>query len=426
MPPLWSDRVLDFLVPRGNARVVTVAGIFLTSGTALWWPLFAIYLAFEGLDAVLIGVIFALGTLVALLAAPVGGILADRYSRKGVLVAGAVVNAAGLLAFAVAANSNAATFPILAVVFGVASLGGSLGGGAMRALLFESARREQRGRAMASPYVLPSFVAIPMPFLGSVLSQLVSWSFVFVVAGVLVGVNGVIYALRLVEPAREPFPPAPSEPRPTRRWFGGLTFLSPVLAILGLYALVGFGNGITTPFMPLYFTVFLGSTVQFFGILASIEMAMVGVLALISGRLVDRLGALRTIFVSFAAETVVVTAMVFLRNLLLVGTLFVVWGAADWLDLTAPSVFVASRVARQNRATALSSFSVATQLPLLFAPGLGGFLFGIYPPLILMSYAAIIGAATLAAVLLGGLRGEPKEDGAGEPPRGPAGSPNPN
>ena len=401
VPPTRYDSVLEFLVPRGNARTVTLAGIFLTSGTALWWPLFAIFLASYGLDPILIGLVIALGTLAVLVAAPIGGVLADRYTRTGVLVAGAAITAVGLFGLALAPSGTPATFPILVGMFGVASFGGNLGGGAVRALLFESAHREQRGRAMASPYVLPSFVAVPMPFLGSALSQVAGWPFVFLVAGVLVTVTSATYALLLVEPGREPLPQAGSGSRPARSWFGRWTFLAPVLALVGVYVLVGFGNGLVTPFMPIYFTSFLHSSVQFFGILASIEMATVGVLALVSGRLVDRLGSMRTIFVSFAGETAVVTALIFVRNLLLAGTFFVVWGAVDWLDLAAPSVFIAGHVARQNRATALGSFSVATHLPLLFA---------VYPPLILMIYAAIIGASTLAVVFLGGLRGE--ESGA--------------
>lgn len=415
MPPTWTDAALDFLVPRGNARIVTVAGIFLTSGTALWWPLFAIFLASNGLGTILIGIVFAVGTLITLIAAPIGGILADRYSRTRVLVIGAVVNAAGMFAFALAPLGAPATFPLLAGIFAVASFGGNLGGGAARALLFESARKEQRGRAMASPYVLPSFVAVPMPFLGSLLSQVVSWSFVFLLAGILVSLTSVTYAWLLVEPGREPLAEGASPSRPARRWFARWNFLAPVAALVGIYVLIGFGNGMVSPFMPVYFTEFLGSSVQLFGVLASVEMATVGLLALVSGRLVDRLGSLRTIFVSFAAETVVVTVFVFVRNLLLAGTLFIVWGAMDWLDLTAPSVYIGSHVPKQNRATAMGSFSLATHLPLLFAPGVGGFLFAIYPPLILISYAAIAAASTLAIVLLGGLQGEGEGEVAGPP-----------
>jgi MFS family permease len=424
VPPTWSEAALDFLVPKGNARSVTFAGIFLTSGTSLWWPLFAIFLASNGLGPVLIGVVIALGTLVALLAAPVGGILADRYSRTGILVAAAAINAAGLFGIALAPSGAPAAFPILAAMFGVASFGGNLGGGAMRALLFESARKDQRGRAMASPYVLPSFVAIPMPFLGALMSQVVNWPFVFLVAGALVAVTSVAYALLLVEPKRDPLPSADAGARPRPSWFRRWGFLTPVLGIVGVYVLVGFGNGIVSPFMPIYFTVFLHSSVPFFGVLASIEMATVGILALVSGRLVDRWGSARTIFASFAGEAVAVVAMIFVRNLLLAGTLFVVWGAVDWLDLPAPSVYIGARVAQRNRATALSTFGVATQLPLLLAPAVGGALFAISPPLILVSYAAIVGVSTLAVVFLGGLRGE-KEGIAEESPHGSADSPHP-
>ncbi len=400
MNPLRPSRVLDSLVLPGNARIVALAGVFLTGGTALWWPLFAIFLFSLGFNVVAIGVVFALGTATSIVAAPIGGILADRYSRKGVIVAAGAMNAVGTLSFALSCISSVAVFPVVAAFFCLASFGGNMAVGAVRALLFESAPQNRKGAAMSSSYVLPSFAAIPMPFLGSVLSQTAGWPVVFVLAGSLVALATLTFALLLKEARTEP-PPLKSNVKRRGTWLSRAALLSPVGALLGVYAIVGLGQGITGPFMALYFTTFLGSTVQFFGILTSIEMATVGILALLSGKLVDRLGALSTVTLSLGGEACIVGVMVFVRNIVFAGGLYETWGALDWFDLTAPSVFIGSHVERQNRATAIASFGVATRLPGLVAPEIGGLLFVAYAPSILMVYAAIITVSAFLVMALG-------------------------
>lgn len=392
-------QILDVLALPGNARVIAVGGIFLTCGTAIWWPLFALFLASEGIGYVVIGTIFAAGTATSIVSAPLGGLLADRYSRKNVIVVAAAANSVGTLSLALTSVTSQVALPLIVGSFASVSFGGSLASGAIRALLFESSPPSQKGAAMSSPYVLPSFAAIPMPFLGSVLSQSFSWSFVFAVGGVLVALACVAYFLLLRE-TKSDQAPSLRDSTPRHPWLGRAALLSPVGALFGVYAMVGFGQGATSPFMPLYFTSFLGSSVQFFGMLTSIEMATVGVLALVSGKLVDRLGALSTIVVSFAGEAFVLTALVFVRNIVMAGVLYETWGAVDWFDLTAPSVFIGSHVQRQSRATAIASFGVVTRLPGLIAPGIGGVLFIIYPPLIIMLYAAIVTASTFLILFL--------------------------
>lgn len=252
---------------------------------------------------------------------------------------------------------------------------------------------------MSSPYVLPSFIAIPMPFLGSLMSQAEGWPWVFLVAGSLLSISGVMYMVLLQEAPSESVRTGSGEAK-RQRWLKPAMLFSPFGAILGIYALIGFGQGITGPFMALYFTKFLGSTVEFFGVLSSIEMASVGLLSFVSGKLVDRFGALRTMGLSFGGEACLVTAMIFVRNILLAGVFYEAWGALDWFDLTAPAVFIGSRVGKERRATAISTFGVATKIPGLAAPGIGGLLFSRYPPIILMTYALIV---TTSALLVWGL-----------------------
>ncbi len=393
-------QILDTLTLPGNARVVAFSGIFLTSGTALWWPLFAIFLASEGLPLLTIGAVFAIGTGITLAISPIGGMLADRHTRKRVILAARGLTTTGTFTLALTGIPGLGTPATIALFYGLTVVGGGIGMGAIRALLFESAPAGKSGVSMSSPYVLPSLVAIPMPFLGSVLSQTVGWSLVFVLAGVCQAISWGITVALLQEPPRGP--PRTAAPRVEgreRKWVQRL--ITPVGAIVGIYTLVGFGQGLYHPFMALYFTQYLGTSVQFYGILTSIEMALVGILALVSGRLVDRLGALSTSALSFGGEAAAVVLFLVVRNLFLLGAAYETWGAIDWFDLTAPSVFIGNSVPKERRATAIGTFGTVTQVPGLVAPGVGGLLFSQYPPLVLMVYAGIV---AIAAVLVLGAR----------------------
>ena len=394
-PPARS--VWDAVAPPGNPRAVAISGVFLTSGTALWWWLFAILLHEGGLSLLEIGVVIAAGTATSLLSAIAGGWIADIAGRKPVILTATLMNAVGTFFLAETVATSVLSFGLVLGVYGFVAFGGTFASGSLRALLFESSTADRRGAAMSAPYVLPSLVAIPMPFIGSLLSRAIGWPVVFLVSGALLCVSFTVYALLLEEPRGTLQRPAPRrDPRP-RRWAWWMLG-SPVVALFGVYSFIGFGQGICAPFMGLYFTRYLGASVPYFGLIASVEMALVGGLAWVSGRLVDRIGALPTMSASLGGEAAIVTGMVFVRNLLLAGGLYEAWSAVDWFDLTAPSVFLGTNVTTERRATVIGAFGTVTRLPTLVAPELGGYLFGIFPPLILVAYATV--AATSAAFLV--------------------------
>ena len=389
--PLFGKLFVSITLP-GNPRAIAFSGIFHTGGTALWWPLFSIFLFSEGIGVLTIALVVAVGLGLGMVGAPLGGILADRGKRKDVILLASGCMLGGTALILIGLVANLPTLPSILVGFGLFSIGGTFGTGATRAILFESVSESQRGIAMSSPYVLPSLVSVPMPFIGSLIGQGYGWAWVFLIATLFLGMALVIKWWSL----REPSPESPMRPsmdghktlRPK-----GWSILAPILPIIGVYGLVSFGQQMYGPFLPLYFTRYLGAPVNFYGLLASIELGMMGVLAFVSGKLVDRLGALRTATLSFAGEAVAVAVMVFVRNVLLAGGLYEVWGAIGMVDTVSPAVFIGASVSRERRATTIGSFSVATRLPGLAGPALGGVLFEAFPPFILIVYSGIVAVA---------------------------------
>lgn len=392
-------KFLESLTFPGNPRVIALSGIFHTSGISLWGPLFPLFLASQGLGIFAIALVFALGLAAGMLGGPLGGLFADRGGRKRVIVAAATLVAAGGALFASALLVSLTSLPLLAGAYALVTLGTNVGTGASRALLFESVPPEKRGLAMSSPYALPSLVSVPMPFLGGLLGEGGGWWIVFSLSAGLLALSLVTRARFLKEPhvnRQDSGNSRPGNHSPTGRW----RVLSLLVAFVVTYGAITFGQKLYGPFLPLYFTQYLGASVGFYGLLASLEMGMVGFLAIVSGKLVDRLGALETASLSLAGETVVVGVLVFVRNLYFAGTLYLLWGSADFLDIVAPSVFIGGSVGRERRATAIGSFGVITSLPALAAPVVGGFLYSTYPPLILIVYAVIVGFASLGTLAI--------------------------
>lgn len=389
-------KAVEALAMPGNPRIVALSGIFYTGGVALWYPLFTIFLVSRGIGLLAIGAVFALGIAASMVAAPIGGILADRGSRKAVMVGARGLIVAGTVILALSALYTAYQLFVMITAYGVFSFGGNMGGGALRALLYETSPAGKKGVAMSSIYVLPSLVAIPMPFIGSLIGESIGWGVVFAMASICMAASFIVYQLWLDEPAKDHDKPLQHM---TKQGLGvgqRIGLLAPVIALVAIYSVVFFGQGAYGPYLPIYFTRFLGASVQFYGVLASIDLAIVGVLALGSGLLVDRIGPLRAAALSFAGEAVVVGAMVSVRNILLAGMLYVTWGSVDVFDITAPSVFVGSVVEKEGRATAIGMFGVVTKVPSVAAPSVGGILYGIYPPLILVMYGIIVASAAIA------------------------------
>ncbi len=109
-----------------------MVGWALLADTVPLYPLYALLFADSGLSGAEISGLFAIWSAVALLTEVPSGAVADRFSRRGCLVAGGVLQAAGYAAWVLLP-----TFPGFALGFVLWGLGGALVSGAEEALLYD-------------------------------------------------------------------------------------------------------------------------------------------------------------------------------------------------------------------------------------------------------------------------------------------------
>ncbi|MGX5657506.1 MFS transporter [Geodermatophilus nigrescens] len=102
------------------------------SGLAPVYPLYALLFLDTGLTEPQVSALFALWSLTALVAEVPTGVLADRWSRRGALVLGGVLEAAGFVLWTVTPG-----LPGFAAGFVVWGVGGALVSGAAEALVYD-------------------------------------------------------------------------------------------------------------------------------------------------------------------------------------------------------------------------------------------------------------------------------------------------
>lgn len=164
------------------------------------YPLYALLFADAGLSEAAISGLLAIWTVVGVVAEVPCGALADRFSRRGALIAGAVLQAAGYVLW-----TTLPGFDGFAAGFVVWGLGGALTSGALEALLYDGlaavgaegayARVLARVEAVGLLSQLPTVPAAAVLFaLGGY--ELVGW------ASVGVCLAAALLATRLPEPPR--------------------------------------------------------------------------------------------------------------------------------------------------------------------------------------------------------------------------------
>ncbi len=144
-----------------------------------------------------IGWVFMYAGIVAVIGAPVGGLWADRRSKRSVAIAGNV-----LLAAAVVLIPSFSWGAILLVVFGAASLGAGLRQGPLTALMTELVPDATRGSYMAARGVSSQLGIGAVVFVGGMLYGHWGYAAVTLLCGLLTAAAAVVLYVWIAEPER--------------------------------------------------------------------------------------------------------------------------------------------------------------------------------------------------------------------------------
>lgn len=188
----------SFLLRRDTAAALVIA--FLVSGGLVGFLTYIgewLNTSF-GLPTRTIGWVFMLGGIVAVGSAPLGGMLSDRWGKRGVSIASNI-----LLAVALAFVPLVSWGVGLLGVFALASLGAAFRQGPLTALMTEMVPQAQRGSFIAMRNISSQMGIGATAYVGGLLFQSFGYTAVTTLCAIMTAVVVILLATHIVEPRAE-------------------------------------------------------------------------------------------------------------------------------------------------------------------------------------------------------------------------------
>lgn len=276
------------------AQLMTTVGF---SSIFAFLPLYVVELgSTSGLSVELLsGLVFSGQAFAMMIASPIWGTLADRFSRKAMVQRAQFGGALMLLLMGLA--TSAEQLIVLRTIQGLIT--GVIG--ATNALVAAETPRERTGYAMGLLQVGQGTGIALGPIIGGALADLFNYRVSFFITAVLLMGSGllVLFGVREQQHGREKDLPREQRPGVLQHW--GHIMRSPgVLPTYGLRFLVQMGRVMLIPFAPLFVaTIYQGAALNsLVGLVTGIASATTTASGIYFGRLGDRIGHRRILIVS--------------------------------------------------------------------------------------------------------------------------------
>ncbi|MFH1086843.1 MAG: MFS transporter [Chloroflexota bacterium] len=304
---------------RGNIRILTVNQVLGQFGRALAFPYASLYILSLGGTPAQIGLITALMPLAGLLVFPIAGYLTDRAGRVKLIGLTGLVSGALYVVYALAPDWR--WLAVMAILQGLMVVQFP----PSSALIADSPAPQDRGRGIATMNMLSSGPALLAPY---VAGTLLDRAGVAVGMRTLYGALAAVYLLGAAINLRYLHETAPGDTAPIglpdipavlRSAYGGLPRLlrglSAPLRALTLVVLLGFlANALAVPFWVVYAVEHKGLSQGEWGLILLVETAILTILGLPAGLLVDRVGRRRCMLAGLALALVTMPLFVWVQG----------------------------------------------------------------------------------------------------------------
>lgn len=369
-----------------------------TFGNTLWFYFLPVYYSqIYGANPLEISAIYAVWLAIAAFGSTPAGALADSFGRKPVIVFSSLISALAIFIFAL---SN--SFLMAAIALPISGLGSAFFK-VTNTLVAESVEKERRGGAFGTYSTLSGIAAAFSPIIGGVTISSKGYIPLFIIGGILTLVAAFARARYL----KETLPTSQRIPFSGSKIFGYFSGAKTILtsrvlsALVLVYSMYNILNDQYSFVPTLYAREVLGFNPITLGILFSALLAVVAVSKWPFGRLSDRIGARRTVVISWIGEISVVYVFVFAPRSF---PAIAVIGMAAWMlfgvmDGPAVNAWVAEVSDPKFRGLSMGIFYSITFIPTIPALLLSGYLFGVLPQL--PFYAnTLVGVVALVLLLM--------------------------
>ncbi len=306
------------------------------------------------------------------------GIVSDRVGRKPFLLIYEGLTMACSLA---ASISTAALLLILAIV--VAGFGRGQSGGAgpfspaEQALLARFVKRKHRGRIFSLNNAV-GFVGMAIgaviggiPSLMKHTSAIAAYRPVFLLVAFL-SLVCVSIILKIEESTTKDVEPKVTmvdEKNIRQKENRSMTLLALVNVLNGLAV------GLTGPMMAYWFSIRYGASTSAIGITMAVSFLLTGVFSMLSGRLADRVGIVKSVTWMRVVGSIFMLALPFMPNFMFASLLFVLRSAVNRGTQGNRTALSASLTRDKRRGLATSINALSMRLPSSIGPTISGYLF---------------------------------------------------
>ena len=386
-----------------NLRVLMLTAFVLALGWSSFNRFVSPLLRDAGASIMLIGLFYSVWSGMGAIAAPVGGILADTFGRRPVLVAGRCMSLLGWIMVMIWPSRTG-------LLLGAAIMGlGWASGSALKALIAESSAEGKRASAFAATGSLDNLASVLGPLVVGLLSDRLGLRPVLFLM-LVPYLGGIIITTRV----RDTLARGDDRLRAvsSSAWSTGIRYITSAEGrgslVMGIiWVMTGFLMGLTQPLWGLYVLDRYGAGYAGVGSLGAASALAATLGQVVGGRLADRFGYSKVMMVSLCCTPplwllmpLMPTAGLFTLTVAL--TTFLGWGAApSWEALSAET-------ARRNVRGAVSGIHTGM---MSVGSAVGGGVFGLlYGPQTTAPFLALAinEAAMLVLVVIGvrlGLRG---------------------
>ena len=327
--------------------------------------LFPIYLVYLGYEVADVGAIATLSSIPCIVLLPFVGILIDRIGRKPIAVFTGFT-----LVFALLIPSFTAFYPLLVLAYAFYFFSFIAGQPSRSALLADSTD-EELGAAFAKTFIPFSVARAIVPFIAGYLAEIYGYYQIFLYSAFFTVIGTVFFAFYSIEPVK----------RTKEKISLGIELKNSLvmekeLLKLYLFAIIDrFAWQLWFPFLNAHFKKGLEMTDSEVGLLSSVMSGTLLTSSLVSGKIVDKIGAIKSLCLSeglgilTALSLTVITSKIFaVVPQILVGISFSLW-------IPAYNVMIANYSRQEGRGKAYSKMNVFRTAISIPAPQIGGYLY---------------------------------------------------
>lgn len=371
-----------------DLKLIFVSNLVGAFGDGLYAYLLPYYIAEAlGATSVEVGILYALASLTATITLLIAGVLADRYDRKKIMVAGWIAWLPAPLIFASARNW-------IQMIPGMLLWGFWLGGPTSTAYIVTAADKSRLTLTFTTISSAWSLGYIFSPAIGGYLAGKLGMQTVFLISFALYALATMILAFISSQHAKQ------LEQKRLEDYPSSLQLLKTkrLAAISAFFAATMFVLMMFRPFLPKFLADMYRYGDLEIGILGSIAFAGSAVLGIALGKFGDMYGQKFALASAMALCSLSMTVMLLTGNLYLLALAFFLIGAS-YVTWSIMSAIVGPLAPEPIRARWVSIPQTISMFASILAPYVGGMLYNISPAILFTVAITMTIALTLAALI---------------------------